>query len=118
MAGKFNIPSGEFIINKEEKKESIKKEKQEVQEAQEKQKEKTEEPNLDKDKKLLEIGKTQGKKGEKLPRINIAFSTLNHEFITRKSRRAGLSATAFVNAILDKAREGEVDITKWFDLED
>lgn len=63
---------------------------QEVQEAQE-------------DKK--EIGTTQGKKGHKLKRINMAFSDENHEYITKESRRQGITSTAFVNKIIDKHRK-------------
>jgi hypothetical protein len=56
--------------------------------------------------KLKEYGTTQGnRKGEKLKRINMAFSDLNHEYITKESRRAGMSATAFVNKIIDEKRK-------------
>ncbi len=51
-----------------------------------------------------EIGTTQGKKGQKLKRINMAFSDVNHEYITTESRRRGISATAFVNQIIDEYR--------------
>lgn len=50
------------------------------------------------------IGSTQGKKGQKLKRINMAFSDANYEFITTQSRKMGISATAFVNYIIDKYR--------------
>lgn len=50
------------------------------------------------------IGTTQGKKGQKLKRINMAFSDVNHEYITIESRRRGISATAFVNQIIDEYR--------------
>lgn len=53
---------------------------------------------------IKEIGTTQGKKGYKLKRINMAFSDVNHAYITFESRRRGLSATAFVNEIIDKFR--------------
>lgn len=49
-----------------------------------------------------EIGNTQGKKGMKLKRINMAFSDDNHDYITRKSRQMGISATAFVNIIIEQ----------------
>lgn len=49
-----------------------------------------------------EIGTTQGKKGQKLKRINMAFSDENHEYVTKESRRRGISATAFVNLIIDE----------------
>lgn len=49
-----------------------------------------------------EYGTTQGKKGQHAKRINMAFSDDNHDFITRESRRQGMSATAFVNMIIDE----------------
>lgn len=52
-----------------------------------------------------EIGTTQGKKGQKLKRINMAFSDVNHEYVTKESRRRGISATAFVNMIIDEYRD-------------
>lgn len=48
-----------------------------------------------------EIGTTQGKKGQKLKRINMAFSDENHEYIIHESRKRGISATAFVNQIIE-----------------
>jgi predicted DNA binding CopG/RHH family protein len=52
-----------------------------------------------------EYGSTQGNKsGAKLKRINMAFSDNNYEFITKESRRQGMSATAFVNKLLDQYR--------------
>lgn len=53
---------------------------------------------------MKEIGTTQGRKGHKLKRINMAFSDMNHEYITKESRRRGMSATAFVNMIIDEYR--------------
>ena len=52
------------------------------------------------------IGSTQGRKGHKLKRTNMAFSDLNHEYITMESRRRGISATEFVNQIIEKYRKG------------
>lgn len=51
-----------------------------------------------------EIGTTQGKKGFKLKRINMAFSDINHAYVTQESRRRGISSTAFVNLIIDEYR--------------
>ena len=51
-----------------------------------------------------EYGTTQGKKGQRAKRINMAFSDVNHEYITKESRRRGISATAFVNKIIDEYR--------------
>lgn len=54
-----------------------------------------------------ELGSTQGKKGQKLRRINMAFSDQNHSYITHESRRRGISATAFVNLIIDEYRKSD-----------
>ena len=54
-----------------------------------------------------EYGTTQGRKGQHAKRINMAFSDINHEYITKESRRRGMSATAFVNKILDSYRSNE-----------
>lgn len=52
-----------------------------------------------------DIGSTQGKKGQHLKRINMAFSDDNYEFITVEGRRSGAkSTTAFVNQIIDEYR--------------
>ena len=48
------------------------------------------------------LGTTQGRRGQKAKRINMAFSDANHRFITMESRRRGLSATVFVNQIIDE----------------
>lgn len=58
-----------------------------------------------------ELNETRGKKGAKLPRINMAFSTANHEYIKLESRRRGISATEFVNWLIseyEKSPEGHI----------
>ena len=52
----------------------------------------------------VKFGSTQGRKGCKAKRINMAFSDENHEWIKRRSRQQGVSATDFVNSILDRER--------------
>ena len=52
-----------------------------------------------------EYGTTQGRKGQHAKRINMAFSDANHEYITKESRRRGISATAFVNQIIDEYKK-------------
>lgn len=54
---------------------------------------------------LIEYGTTQGRKGQKLPRINLGFSTENHEYLRKESRRRGLTITAFINQIIDDYRK-------------
>ena len=53
----------------------------------------------------LTLGTTQGIKGKKLPRINMAFSSETYEYIKRESRIRGLSATAFVNYIIEEYKK-------------
>lgn len=48
-----------------------------------------------------DIGTTQGKKGRKLPRMNMAFSRVNYEYIRKMSGLTGISATEFVNKIIE-----------------
>lgn len=52
----------------------------------------------------ISFGATQGRKGHKAPRINMAFSPENHAWIKTRSRQLGISATEFVNTILDNER--------------
>lgn len=54
--------------------------------------------------------KTQGRKGTKLSRINMAFSPANFDYIHVMSRVTGQTATSFVNEVLDKYREEHQDI--------
>lgn len=50
------------------------------------------------------FGATQGKKGHKAPRINMAFSPENHAWIKERSKQLGVSATELVNAIIENER--------------
>lgn len=49
---------------------------------------------------------TQGRKGCKLQRINMAFNPDIHDYIRMESRRRGLSITQFVNAVLEDYMKG------------
>ena len=83
-------------------------EEQEAREAQNAQEEQDVQDVSEKEGKKLEYGTTQGKKGMHLKRINMAFSDDNHEYITNESRRRGMSATAFVNKIIENYKKGKV----------
>lgn len=48
----------------------------------------------------IEFGSTQGRKGQKAPRINMAFHPEVHTWIKTRSKQLGISATEFVNRIL------------------
>ena len=51
------------------------------------------------------LGSTQGRKGEKLKRINLAFDDENYEYVRLESRRRGKSITQFVNEIIEEYRQ-------------
>lgn len=52
---------------------------------------------------------TVGRKGVKLPRINVAFTPANHEYLTIMSRVHGQNLTEFTNAIIEKHRADHMD---------
>jgi len=52
---------------------------------------------------------TQGKKGQKLPRINMAFSPENLDYLQIISRIEGTSITNFVNQLVKKDRDRRAD---------
>ena len=54
--------------------------------------------------------KTQGKKGCKAQRVNMAFSADNYDFIQVVSKLKGFNLTQFVNFVMDKYREEHADI--------
>lgn len=49
--------------------------------------------------------RTQGRKGCKLPRINMAFTTENHDFIKTLARVSGKTMTEFTNYVIKQYRE-------------
>lgn len=53
---------------------------------------------------VIRFGATQGRKGLKLPRINMGFSPENHDWLRLRSRQRGMTITEFVNEILDRER--------------
>ena len=54
--------------------------------------------------------KTQGRKGCKAVRINMAFSPENYEFIRVMSRISGKTLTDFTNNVIQKYREEHPEI--------
>lgn len=60
----------------------------------------------------MESLQTAGKKGVKLPRINLAFTPANYEFCKIMAQVRGQNLTEFVNDILREARETHADIYK------
>lgn len=53
----------------------------------------------------IEFGATQGKKGHKAPRINMAFTPENHEWLKTHSKQLGISATELANEAIKLVRE-------------
>ena len=51
-----------------------------------------------------ELGSTRGKKGQKLPRINMAFSDDNYDFIRDEAKRLNMTMTEFVNELVRSYR--------------
>ena len=58
----------------------------------------------------LENMRTSGRKGVKLPRINLAFTPANYEFIKTMAQVRGQSLTEFVNDMLEEIRVEHADI--------
>ena len=54
--------------------------------------------------------RTQGRTGMKLPRINLAFSPTNYEFIKIMAAMHGQNLTQYVNEIINAERERKKDI--------
>ena len=55
-------------------------------------------------------GKTQGKKGCKQVRINLAFTTDNHEFIAIMSKITGRTMTGFLNYVIEEYRKEHSEV--------
>lgn len=57
----------------------------------------------------LESMKTSGKKGIKLPRINLAFSPANYDYIKTMAQVRGEDMTTFLNHIIEESRHTNQD---------
>lgn len=61
---------------------------------------------MEKIKKKVKSGmKTQGIKGERLPRINMAFTQENYIFLRTMAAMSGESVTTFANCIIAEYKE-------------
>lgn len=60
--------------------------------------------------KYMQTLNTAGRKGVSLPRINLAFTQPNYDYICTMSRVTGLNLTEFVNEIIDRHRENHSDL--------
>lgn len=59
---------------------------------------------------IMQTLRTSGRKGVKLPRINLAFAPDIHEYIITMSRVRGENLTQFVNYVLRQHMEEHADI--------
>lgn len=55
--------------------------------------------------KILESMQTRGRKGVKLPRLNISYSPENYEYVHIMARVQGKTLTQFVNEIIEQHRK-------------
>lgn len=58
----------------------------------------------------MATGKTAGKKGLKMPRINLAFTPDNYEYIQTMARVRGENLTEFVNHIIKESMQNNADL--------
>lgn len=79
---------------------------QEVQEGRKKRKTYTDQEAYE----FMQEMKTTGRKGVKLPRINLAFTPDNYEYIRTMARAAGMNLTDFVNMIIRQHMEDHADM--------
>ncbi len=54
---------------------------------------------------ILESGKTSGRKGLKIPRMNLGLTPSNAEYIQTMARATGQNMTDFVNGIIKQHRD-------------
>lgn len=59
---------------------------------------------------LMNNFKTTGRKGLHLPRINLAFSPENYDYIVTMSRVRGQNYTEFINKLITEHREQHTEI--------
>ena len=59
---------------------------------------------------FMTLNGTSGRKGLHLPRINMAFTPANYDYIQTMSRVRGETITAFVNRIMDESREANNEL--------
>lgn len=57
---------------------------------------------------------TQGRKGQSLPRLHLALTPTNYEYLRVLSRSADSSYSGFINVLLDAIREGRLDIASLY----
>lgn len=61
--------------------------------------------NSRRERRNLELGMSQGRKGLKLKRMTMAFSDMNYDFMRSYARQKGITATQLVNDLLSELRK-------------
>jgi YesN/AraC family two-component response regulator len=61
---------------------------------------------------FLQGRKTSGRKGLKLPRINLAFSPEVYDFVKTMSRVTGETMTEYINKVMQQHMEANQDVYK------
>lgn len=59
---------------------------------------------------MLESMESCGHKGVRMPRINMAFTPSNYEYIKTMAQVRGQTLTVFVNRVIQKSMEDNMDI--------
>ena len=67
-------------------------------------------PTVEVQEQAREQGKTQGRKGCKAHRFNMAFSPAAYDFITTMARVRGETITSFVNHLIEKCAEDNAEV--------
>lgn len=60
---------------------------------------------IEEQKERIDAGRTMGRKGCKMPRINMAFTGSNYDFLKTMSRLKGVPLSTYVNNIITQYRE-------------
>lgn len=67
------------------------------------------EPSEEEKAELLQGLHTKGFKGVRLPRVNVGFTADNYEYITVMCNAAGMTATEFINKLIESHKEAHAD---------
>ena len=102
---KADNPALNFITEKDKNTQEVQ-EQQEVQKVQEPQKV----SEVQEVKKNQTSKDTQGRKGQKLPRMNMGFFDDNLEYVQKMSKIKGVTLTAYINSLIteDKQKNKEL----------
>lgn len=100
---KFSFDEDDFSLDKKAKKVSDKSDANEVVEEQSVSQNVVTQPSG--------MTGTRGRKGQKLPTMNMRFSVENYEYMRREGRARGMTATSFVNWLIETYRSNPAHVT-------